>query len=65
MEIIKRVTDSRKRTWECFSDRSYFDMYCVRVGGDRNFNSQLSFHFYTVNEAIDFMNCPLHTKRYF
>ena len=56
MEIIKRVTDGRKRTWECFSDRSYFDMYCVRVGGDRNFNSQLSFHFDTVNEAIDFMN---------
>ena len=33
MEIIKRVTDGRKRTWECFSDSSYFDMYCVRVEG--------------------------------
>ena len=56
MEIIKRVTDSRKRTWECFADRCYYDMYCVRVEGDRDFNSQLSFHFCTVNEAFDFMN---------
>ena len=56
MEIIKRVTDSRKRTWECFVDRSYFDMYCVRVEGDRDFNSQLSFHFCTVTQACDFMN---------
>ena len=31
MEIIKRVTDKRKRTWECFVDRSYFDMYCAKV----------------------------------
>lgn len=56
MEIIKRVTDSRKRTWECFVDRSYFDTYCVRVEGDRDFNSQLSFHFNTVTQAFDFMN---------
>ena len=49
MEIIKR-------TWECFVDRCYYDMYCVRVEGDRDFNSQLSFHFCTVNEAFDFMN---------
>ena len=56
MEIIKRVTDNRKRSWECFVDRSYFDMYCVRVEGDRDFNSQLSFHFYTVTQACDFMN---------
>ena len=56
MEIIKRVTDKRKRTWECFVDRSYFDMYCVRVEGDMDFNSPLSFHFCTVTEACDFMN---------
>ena len=56
MEIIKRVTDNRKRTWECFVDRCYYDMYCVRVEGDRDFNSSLSFHFYTVEEAFDFMN---------
>ena len=43
MEIIKRVTDKRKRTWECFVDRSYFDMYCVRVEGDRDFNSPYLF----------------------
>lgn len=55
MEIIKNVTDNRKRTWECFVDRSFFDMVCVRVKGDRDFNSQLSFHFYTVNQAFDFM----------
>lgn len=56
MEILKRVTDSRKRTWECFVDSCYFDMYCVRVEGDRDFNSELSFHFCTVTEAFDFMN---------
>ena len=56
MEILKRVTDGRKRTWECFVDYCYYDMYCVRVEGDRDFNSQLSFHFCTVNEAFDFMN---------
>jgi len=31
-------------------------MFCVRVEGDRDFKSQLSFHFRTVNEAFDFMN---------
>lgn len=51
MEIIKNVTDNRKRTWECFVNRSFFDMVCVRVKGDR----QLSFYFYTVNQAFDFM----------
>lgn len=56
LTILKRVTDKRKRTWECFLDRSYFDMYCVRVEGDRDFNSALSFHFYTPKEAFDFMN---------
>ena len=56
MEILKRVTDSRKRTWECFVDRCYYDMYCVRVEGDRDFNSPLPFHLSTVTEACDFMN---------
>jgi len=56
MKTIKRVTDIRKRTWECFVDYCYYDMFCVRVEGDRDFKSQLSFHFRTVNEAFDFMN---------
>ena len=56
MKTIKRVTDCRKRTWECFVDRCYYGMYCVRVEGGRDFNSQMSFHFCTVNEALDFMN---------
>lgn len=61
MEILKRVTDSRKRTWECFVDFCYFDMYCVRVEGGRDFNSELSFHFCTVTEAFDFMNLLKHS----
>jgi hypothetical protein len=31
MEIIKRVTDSRKRTWECFEDRCYFLLLIHKV----------------------------------
>ena len=58
MVIIKRVTDKRKRTWECFADRSYFvgrsyfDMYCVRVEGDRDFNSPPIFSFLHCNRSL-------------
>lgn len=34
--------DKRKREWEMFIDRSYFDMTCVRPVGITDFNSELS-----------------------
>lgn len=41
----KSFKDKRGREWELFSDVFYYHMACVRPVGDRNFNSQLSFHF--------------------
>jgi hypothetical protein len=46
--------DKRGRTWEMFIDRSYFDLICVRIVGEKDFNSQLSFHFDTSVEALAF-----------
>lgn len=43
--------DKRGRPWEWFVDVSYYDMICVRVKGERDFNSPLSFHFNTVDQA--------------
>ena len=36
---------------EIFQDVSYFDMWCVRFKGDRDFNSPLSFHFDSKSDA--------------
>ena len=46
--------DKRKRSWEMFEDRSYFDMWCVRAADDKSFNSPLSFHFNTYIQALNF-----------
>jgi hypothetical protein len=35
---------SSKRVWELFSDPCYYDMWCVRLVSDKNFNSVTSFH---------------------
>lgn len=35
--------------WECFADRSYFDMWCVRQVGERDFRR--SFHLVNADEA--------------
>lgn len=53
---IENITDKRGREWECFIDRAYFEMVCVRPVGDRDFNSQLSFHFTTMEKSKQFMS---------
>ena len=47
--------DNRGREWETFCDLSYYDMICVRPKGDKDFNSQLSFHFSTTEDASLFV----------
>lgn len=47
--------DRRKRSWEWYCDLSYYDYICVRVKGERKFNSQLSFHFMTYDQAKQFV----------
>ena len=48
-------TDKRGREWEMFTDRSYFDCICVRLVSDRDFNSNTSFHFNTIEQAQQFV----------
>ena len=48
-------TDKRGREWEMFTDRSYFDCICVRLAKDRDFNSDTSFHFNTIEQAHQFV----------
>lgn len=47
--------DKRGRPWEWFIDLAYYDMICVRVKGERDFNSPLSFHFNTTDQAQQFV----------
>jgi len=47
--------DNRSREWESFVDISYYDMTCVRIKGDRDFNSETSFHFITSKTAKEFI----------
>ncbi len=49
-----KYKDKRGREWELFLDIGYYDLYCVRVVGERDFDSQLSFHFETEEKAIQF-----------
>lgn len=46
--------DKRGVEWEWFIDDCYYHMTCIRVKGERDFNSPLSFHFNTSNQAQDF-----------
>ena len=50
-----KFIDKRGREWEVFVDMSYFDCVCVRLVGDRDFNSNTSFHFNTDKQARDFV----------
>lgn len=52
---MKEVTDKRGCTWEMFIDEAYFHNACVRPKGERDFNSQLSFHFATTKQAEQFL----------
>jgi hypothetical protein len=40
--------------WEVFLDESYYDMWCVRPVGDRDFESPQSFHFALKEDAEKF-----------
>lgn len=42
--------------WEMFLDLSYFDLWCVRPVGDRDFNSPNSHHFVKRGDAQKFLN---------
>lgn len=53
--MFKDFQDQRRRTWEWFVDRGYYDMTCVRVKGETDFNSSLSFHFATIRQASEFV----------
>lgn len=37
--------------WEIFCDTSYYDLWCMRPVGDKDFNSPLSFHFAKKEDA--------------
>lgn len=39
------------KPWECFYDRSYYDLWAVRLKADRSFNSQTLFHVQSKEEA--------------
>ena len=51
----QEFVDRRNRTWECFTDNSYYYMTCVRIKGETDFNSNLSFHFDTYKQAMKFV----------
>lgn len=55
MALFEDFKDKREREWEWFIDECYFHMTCVRVKGERDFNSELSFHFPTSHEAEKFV----------
>jgi len=52
---MSEFIDKRKRIWEYFIDKSYYDMTCVRIKNETDFNSQLSFHFDTYKQAMEFV----------
>lgn len=50
-----KFIDKRGREWEVFVDMSYFSCVCVRLVGDKDFNSNTSFHFDTQQQADQFV----------
>ncbi len=60
--MSNKVTDLRGRQWEMFSDLAYYDMWCVRCCEDKDFNSQLSFHFISKNDADKFLSLILESR---
>ncbi len=53
--IFPDFQDRRGREWEWFIDQAYYDCTCVRPKGERKFDSPLSFHFDTSDEAERFV----------
>lgn len=50
-----KFTDKRNREWEVFEDYAYYECICVRLVGDRSFNSNTTFHFATQAQADKFI----------
>lgn len=53
--MFEDFKDKRGRVWEWYIDCGYYDMPCVRIKGEKDFNSQLSFHFITTKLASEFV----------
>ena len=51
----QEFVDKRNRTWEYFTDNSYYYMTCVRLKNDTDFYSNTSFHFDTYKQAMEFV----------
>jgi len=45
--MFEDFTDKRGRVWEWFIDASYYYMFCVRLKEDKDWNSEVCFHFTT------------------
>jgi len=58
----KEAKDQRGRIWEMFSDASYYDLTCVRLQDDRDFNSDVSFHFISLTKAEEFFELIKETR---
>jgi hypothetical protein len=54
--LYEPFCDARGRNWEWFVDAGYYDMICVRLKGEMDFNSQLAFHFNAYDEANRFVD---------
>jgi len=54
--MFEDFKDKRDREWEWFIDSCYYDMTCVRLKEDKDFNSITSFHFPTSKQAEEFVN---------
>lgn len=44
-----------KREYELFNDACYYDMWCVRLKSDRDFNSVTSWHFVHKSDALELL----------
>lgn len=51
----QEFVDKRNRQWEYFIDVSYYHQTCVRLKHETDFNSNLSFHFNTYAQAMEFV----------
>ena len=54
-DINQEFVDKRNRTWEIFIDVGYYHKTCVRIKDETDFNSNLSFHFDTYKQAMEFV----------
>lgn len=53
--MTQEFVDKRSRKWEYFIDYSYYNMTCVRLKSETDFNSNTSYHFDTYKQAMEFV----------